>query len=269
MADLKSTENILISSENFTHGITKFGESQALHQVRNIRSQLDHQLAATIANYRQQTLADRTQIRNQVARIADRLDDLANALAQASQSQFLEQLSHGLAQLNDKVLGVLAGNHQDAVNHWSQLLEESVGIFGVRVVVPVLATLQATANGTQQVTNGLTQGVEANAVEEALDILVQLNQEIASVLAGDDQKLLDGGAQIRDQLANAAGILDDVAHGLSKAGQAQAGKNVRNGLAELDEQLFGAITNNGQKVIRLNAQILKEMAGAVAVAVFT
>lgn len=128
------------------------------------------------------------------------------------------------------------------------------------------SNLKVLADDVEDTADRGSDGVKAQASNEASDRGSELDKESTDVLASDDEETFNGGAEVLDEVTDGGSVVDDLANGASKAGEAETAQETGNARGELDQELLAVLAGDGEDLINAGAEILDGLAGGVLVA---
>lgn len=114
-------------------------------------------------------------------------------------------------------------------------------------------------NGVNDGTNGGADGGETEASDKGNDGGRQLDEEVLAVSAGDLEESLEGLGDVLEEVTNGGGLSDDGANGGGNGGEAKTGDESGNLGGELDEELLGVGTGDGQGALDLGGNVLDDL----------
>lgn len=120
--------------------------------------------------------------------------------------------------------------------------------------------LQVLAESGNDSANGDTDGGEAKASDESSSLRGELDQELLAIVAGDGEETLDRAGEVRDEVTDVAGGLDDGADGATDGGQAETVNERGNGGGELDQELLGVGAGDGEDLADGGDEVLDDLA---------
>lgn len=121
--------------------------------------------------------------------------------------------------------------------------------------------LQVLAKSGNDSANGDTDGGETKAGDEGSDLGGELDEELLAIIAGDGEQALDGAGEVREEVTDVAGGLDDGADGATNGGQAETVNESGNLGGELDQELLSVGAGDGEDLADGGDEVLDDLAG--------
>lgn len=233
-----------------TKGVAEGRQTKTSKEANNAGLEVDQKVRAVLANNSQELLNGPGKVLEEIADATGSLDDLANSATNTGETETGDQLSDLRAELDEKLLGVFAGDLKDILGHGGSILEEAI----------LVGALQVLTKSTHNFTQGVAQGGKTQAGDETSDFGVQLDQDGTEILVDNGDQAVDNFTDVLEEIADGTSGLDDFAGGDADAGKTQTREQVADLRAELDKQFLGVLAGNGQDLVGAVANVLEKVA---------
>ena len=174
------------------------------------------------------------------------MDNGANGAGDGSETETGNEGGDGGGELDEKVLGVRAGDFEGVLNLRSNVMDE-------------LATLEVLAESSNNGADGDTNVGETKAGNEASNLRGEADEESTDVSTDNSDETVNDGAKAGDETTKAGGGGDNRTEGNAEARETKAGDEGGNLRGELNEQGSGVRASNGQDVVELGSEVLDEV----------
>ena len=114
-------------------------------------------------------------------------------------------------------------------------------------------------NGVDNSADGGANGGETEAGDEGNDGGRELDEQVLAVSADDVEEGLEGLGDVLEEVTDGGGLTDDGANGAGNGVETKAGDESGNLGGELDEELLGVGTGDGQGVLDLGGNVLNDL----------
>lgn len=119
-----------------------------------------------------------------------------------------------------------------------------------------LQFLQVLAEGGDHGTDRSAQSRETETREKTSDVGSELDEQVRAVVSDNGQEMLNGLAEVLQEITNAASGLDNLTDGGTDTGETKVGEKLGDGRAELDEQALGVGASDLQNILNLRGGVL-------------
>lgn len=234
--------------EDVTNRGSNGREAESGDETSNGRSELDEEDAAVLAGDGKETLDRRAKVLDEVANGRSVVDEVANRASETSETEAAEEAGDVRGKLDQEVASVLADDFEDVIGARGEVLDN---------LATALVTLKGLAEGVDDFADRLGDAGE-EAGEEPLDFGGQLDEEHTAIIADDGEKVLDGLAEVLEQITDVAGGLDDVTNRLADLGKAEAAQQADDRGAKLDKEVLGVLAGDGEGGVDAGGEIREE-----------
>lgn len=233
------------------NGDTDGGEAKARDKGSDLRRELDEEGLAVVAGDGEKTLDGAGEVRDEVTDVAGGLDDGANGATNGGQAETVDESGNLGGELDQELLSVGAGDGEDLADGGDKVLDNLAG---------GSIALERGTKGSNDGTDGDTDGGEAEARDKAGNLGGERDEEGTDISTNDGDETVDGRAETGDELTEGASGGNDGAEGDAQAGEAKARDEGSDLGAQLDEESLNVGTGDGQDVVELRGQVLEDVA---------
>lgn len=174
-------------------------------------------------------------------------DDGANGASEGVETEAREKSSNGGGELEEELLGVGTGDGQGVLD-----LRGNVG--------DDLTTLEVLAEGSNNGTDGDTDGGETKTRDKTGNGRRERDEESTDISTNNGDKVVNNGAETSDETTDSGGGGNNGTERNTEAGETKTGDEGSDLGRELDEQGGGIGADNSQDVVKLGAKVLNEVA---------
>lgn len=192
--------------------------------------------------------------------MADGLEELADSAGSSNnltnnntdgrETETADEGSEFGGELEEQFLGIKSDDGEGSVDDLS----------GIRKKLAGAVALEVFTERSNDLTDGDGEGREDTG-DESSDGGRELDEKSTSVLADHDEETFRNGAQVLQQIPDAAGSLDDLANGGTEAGETKAVDESGNLGRELDEQRLGVGPGDRQDLVDERTKVRDDLAG--------